>query len=102
MNVPPYMSCHCFFTTPNDIQLKCMGEGLLTLTGFLDYKGIPVVYVNCTNESCQEKLFFMVHEFVCICLVSSTRSQILKFANAFNKLANIAELLSRKLNSSWL
>ena len=34
MNVPPYTSC--FFTTPNDIQFKCIIEGLLTLTVFLD------------------------------------------------------------------
>jgi len=36
MNVPPYMSYHSFFTTPNDIQFKCIIEGLLTLTVFLD------------------------------------------------------------------
>ena len=51
MNVPPYTSCHCLFTTPNDIQFKCIIEGLLTLTVFSLIDRICELRINeCFNE----------------------------------------------------
>lgn len=49
MNVSPYMSCHFFFTTPNDIQFKCIIEGLLTLINSFFRQNLWVTN-QCFNE----------------------------------------------------